>query len=92
MPKREWLPFSRQPENSTPGEVAFSEHTSTNLLVDAPMPDSKIQDQNLPMRKVLPLSPHCLLSKKLILPGVVTVSAEKHKGRLVVRVEFPSTQ
>jgi hypothetical protein len=40
-------------------------------------------------RKVQRHSPHRLLRKKLVLPGDITVSAEKHKGRLVVRVESP---
>jgi len=34
-------------------------------------------------------SPDRLLRQKLVLPGDITVSAEKHKGRLVVRVESP---
>ena len=44
---------------------------------------------NPPERKVQRHSPHRLLRHKLVLPGDVTVSAEKHKGRLVVRVETP---
>jgi hypothetical protein len=42
-----------------------------------------------PKRKVQRHSPHRLLRQKLVLPGDITVSAEKHKGRLVVRVESP---
>ena len=38
-------------------------------------------------RRVQRHSPYQLLRRKLVLPGGVTVSAEKHKGRLVVRVE-----
>lgn len=34
-------------------------------------------------------SPDRLFRKKLVLPGGITISAEKHKGRLVVRVETP---
>ena len=40
-------------------------------------------------RRVQRHSPHRLLRKKLALPGGITISAEKHKGRLVVRVESP---
>jgi hypothetical protein len=42
-----------------------------------------------PRRKVQRHSPDRLLRQKLVLPGDVIVSAEKHKGRLVVRVESP---
>ena len=34
-------------------------------------------------------SPHRLLRKKLVLPGGITISAEKHNGRVMVRVEVP---
>ena len=40
-------------------------------------------------RKVQRHSPDRLLRQKLVLPGDITISAEKHKGRLVVRVESP---
>jgi hypothetical protein len=40
-------------------------------------------------RKVHRLSPARLLRQKLDLPGGITVSAERHRGRLVVRVESP---
>jgi hypothetical protein len=43
----------------------------------------------IPKRKVQRRSPHRLLREKLVLPGGVIVSAEMHKGRLVVRVEVP---
>jgi hypothetical protein len=33
-------------------------------------------------------SPHRLLRKKVVLPGGITISAERHRGRLVVRVEM----
>ena len=33
-------------------------------------------------------SPHRLLRKKLVLPGGITISAEKHRGRVMVRVEL----
>jgi len=42
-----------------------------------------------PQRKVQRHSPDRLLRQKLVLPGGVTVSAEKHKGRLMVRFEWP---
>ena len=34
-------------------------------------------------------SPHRLPRKKLVLPGGITISAERHKGRVMVRVEVP---
>ena len=37
-------------------------------------------------------SPHRLLRKKLVLPGGITISAEKHRGRVVVRVEVPQQE
>lgn len=40
-------------------------------------------------RRVQRHSPDRLLRRKLVLPGGITVSAEKHRGRLVVRVETP---
>jgi|GEM_PF-2910888 hypothetical protein len=40
-------------------------------------------------RKVQRHSAQRLLRKPVVLPGGVTVSAERHKGRLVVRVEAP---
>ena len=40
-------------------------------------------------RRVQRHSPHRLLRKKLVLPGGITISAEKHRGRVVVRVEMP---
>jgi hypothetical protein len=48
-----------------------------------------LQPNPPPKRKVQRHSPHRLLRKKLFLPGGVTVSAERHRGRLVVRVEVP---
>jgi hypothetical protein len=41
-----------------------------------------------PKRKVQRQSPDRLLRQKLVLPGGVTVSAEKHKGRVMVRFEW----
>ena len=40
-------------------------------------------------RRVQRHSPHRLLRKKLVLPGGITISAEKHRGRVMVRVEVP---
>jgi len=44
---------------------------------------------NRPKRKVQRHSPDRLLRQKVVLPGDIIVSAEKHNGRLVVRVESP---
>ena len=43
-------------------------------------------------RRVQRHSPDRLLRQKLVLPGGITVSAEKHKGRLMVRVETPQEE
>ena len=40
-------------------------------------------------RRVQRHSSHRLLRKPVRLPGGVTVSAERHRGRLMVRVEVP---
>jgi len=48
--------------------------------------------ENQPKRRVQRHSPHRLLRKKLVLPGDIIVSAEKHRGRLVVRVECPNVE
>jgi hypothetical protein len=45
-----------------------------------------------PKRKVQRHSPDQLLQRKVVLPGDITVSAEKHNGRLVVRVESPQNE
>ena len=49
----------------------------------------KPEDPKRPKRRVRRLSPARLLRKKLDLPGGITVSAERDKGRLVVRVDVP---
>ena len=46
----------------------------------------------IPKRKVQRHSPDRLLRQKFVLPGGITVSAEKHRGRLVVRVELPGEE
>ena len=46
-------------------------------------------DVKRPRRRLQRLSAARLLRQKLVLPCGVTVSAERHKGRLVVRVESP---
>jgi hypothetical protein len=56
------------------------------------MSDSQPQPKSVsrttePRVRVQRHSPHRLLRKKLVLPGGITVSAEKHKGRIMVRVE-----
>jgi hypothetical protein len=43
-------------------------------------------------RRVQRHSPHRLLRKTLVLPGGITISAEKHRGRVMVRVEVPASQ
>jgi hypothetical protein len=43
-------------------------------------------------RRVQRHSPHRLLREKLVLPGGVTISAEKHRGRVMVRVEMPQVE
>jgi len=45
-------------------------------------------DGERPRKKVQRYSPDSLLRKPLVLDSV-TVSAEKHRGRIVVRVESP---
>ena len=47
------------------------------------------RDEEPPRLKVLRHSPDRLLRRKVVLPDGSTVSAEKHRGRLVVRVEVP---
>lgn len=39
--------------------------------------------------KVQRHSPDRLLRRKVDLPGGITISAEKHSGRIVVRIESP---
>jgi len=39
-------------------------------------------------RRVQRHSPHRLLHRPVVLPGGITISAEKHRGRVVVRVEM----
>ena len=49
-------------------------------------------DRDALQRRVQRHSPQRLLRQKLVLPGGITVSAEKHNGRLVVRVESPQVE
>lgn len=46
-------------------------------------------DAERPRKKVQRHSPHRLLRRPVTLPGGLVVSAERHKGRIVVRVESP---
>jgi hypothetical protein len=46
-------------------------------------------DRQVLLRRVQRHSPHRLLRQKLVLPGGITISAEKHRGRVMVRVEVP---
>lgn len=41
-------------------------------------------------RRVQRHSPHRLLREKLVLPGGITISTEKRRGRVMVRIEAPS--
>jgi hypothetical protein len=54
-----------------------------------PDPDQRMSRTK---RRVQRHSLHRLLRQKLILPGEITVSAERHKGRIVVRVESPEDE
>lgn len=74
-----------------PLEVEKASPTLAPSSHTAPAGVNKLQKPNAhsPKRKVQRHSPDRLLRQKLVLPGGITVSAEKHKGRLVVRVESP---
>jgi cob(I)alamin adenosyltransferase len=59
--------------------------TAKGLTVEQiPKTDAKQLKQ-----KVQRYSPDRLLRQKLVLPAATTVSAEKHKGRVMVRFEMP---
>lgn len=47
-------------------------------------------DGERPRKKVQRHSPHRLLRRPVQLDGGVTISAERHKGRIVVRVASPN--
>jgi hypothetical protein len=49
-------------------------------------------DRQVLRRRVQRHSPHRLLRKKVVLPGGIIISAEKHRGRVMVRVEVPASQ
>jgi len=53
---------------------------------------AELVETTIAKRKVQRHSPDRLLRQKVVLPGGITVSAEKHKGRLVVRVESPDDE
>ena len=59
--------------------------TTKGLSVD----QTQKNDAERPKRKVQRYSPDRLLRQKLVLPAATTVSAEKHKGRVMVRFEVP---
>lgn len=42
-----------------------------------------------PKRRIQRLSPERLLRQRVLLAGGISVSVERHKGRLMVRVESP---
>ena len=50
--------------------------------------DKRASRTTEPRVRVQRHSPHRLLRKKLVLPGGITISAEKHRGRVMVRVEL----
>ena len=54
-----------------------------------PSPAKQLTRTTEPTIRVQRHSPHRLLRQKLVLPGGITISAEKHRGRVVVRVEMP---
>ena len=56
------------------------------------MEDEPKKSDDRKKRRVLRHSPDRLLRQPVVLPGGVTVSAEKHKGRIVVRLESPSVE
>jgi hypothetical protein len=62
------------------------------VMISKPDPPNDGSTAAAPKRKVQRHSPRRLLEKKLVLPGGVIVSAERHKGRIVVRVESPSKE
>jgi hypothetical protein len=49
-------------------------------------------DAERPRKKVQRHSPDRLLRRPVELPGGLVVSAERHKGRLVVRFESPEAE
>ena len=59
--------------------------TAKGLSVD----QARKSDTERPKRKVQRHSPDRLLRRPVELPGGVRVSAERHRGRIVVRVESP---
>jgi hypothetical protein len=60
--------------------------TAKGLTVE----QSPKNDDERPRKKVQRHSPDRLRRRPLLLDGGVTVSAEVHKGRIVVRVEEPA--
>jgi len=62
--------------------------TAKGLNVDqAPKTDTE-----RPRKKVQRHSPDRLLRRPVELPGGLMVSAERHKGRIMVRVESPTVE
>ena len=49
-------------------------------------------DAERPIKKVQRYSPDRLLRQKLVVPVATTVSAEKHRGRVMVRFELPDDE
>jgi hypothetical protein len=53
------------------------------------MEQTQKKDDERPKKKVRRHSPDRLFRRPVELPGGVMVSAERHKGRIMVRVESP---
>lgn len=64
-----------------------SENSKTKGLNVAQDPND---DPEGPREMVQRHSPDRLLRRKVDLPGGITISAEKHRGRIVVRIESPA--
>ena len=56
------------------------------------MDDTRSESIKKRDRKVQRHSPDRLLRQKVVLPGAITISAERHRGRLVIRVESPNEE
>jgi hypothetical protein len=49
-------------------------------------------EERRPKRRVQRHSPDRLLRQPIVARGVVTVSVERHKGRIMVRIESPDDE
>jgi len=82
-PRAEVQSLRRIPVNGQVGRTTVVTLPSGEEMAAEPEPT------NSPKRKVQRYSPDRLLRRPLLLPGGLVVSAERHKGRIVVRVESP---